>query len=366
MTLTVRKPKRIITFLGAGASAAIGYPTTKPFLQKLGFYVSDEERKYLNSLRNLYWVVEDIEHVVEILNSLLELEGISERSKLSDMFYKYPRIINFREEKKYGFSPALNERVQWKSLINLTQRLRNRIEAFTFEQYGADVNRYPKIKRVFREFFSILKGHKRDKQSFEVFTTNYDNVIEDYCSQSGHTCILSVLNRELSPVAKTVSEEKCILTKLHGSLNWLIDKQTNEVQVVETQSRIRKGSPRWNRNEYILFGTKARLGISGIYDDLFKRLEDFLLKAEVCIVIGFSFRDDHINEKFTQALQQNKSLKIIIVSPSPVGSAQNLIPNRRQLKEFRSKRRIIPIKGSFGTRKVIHMTNEALIEIYSD
>lgn len=172
---------------------------------------------------------------------------------------------------------------------------------------------------------------------------------------------MSVLNRELSPIAKRVSQEKYVLTKLHGSLNWLIDKQTGEVQVINTQSRVRKGSARWDRNEYVLFGTKARLPF---YDEFFKRLEEFLLEAEVCVVVGFSFRDDHIKKRFIQALEENKFLKIIIISRSPItGSAQNLVPNRRKLKMLRSKHRIIPIRGSFGTKKVTSMTNEALIEI---
>lgn len=173
MTLKVRKLKRIITFLGAGASAAFGYPTTKPFLEKLGPNVVGEERKYLNSLRNLYWIVEDIEHVVEILDSLLYLESVSKKSRLSSVFYEYPRIIDFRKRKK-GRSPVFEEKVQWKTLIDLTQRLRDRIEEFMFEQYESDVTRYPKIRWVYREFFSMLRGHKKGKQTFEVFTTNYD------------------------------------------------------------------------------------------------------------------------------------------------------------------------------------------------
>jgi len=364
MTFKVRKSKKIVTFLGAGASAAFGYPTTKPFLEKLALNVFGEERKYLNTLRNLYWVW-DIEQVVEILDLLSEMESISKRSRLSSVFYKYPRIVDFgKTDEKHAFTPVFEGKVQWRHLIELTERLRDGIEDFTFEQYESDVSRYPKIRRVYEPFFSMVQEHKEDKQTFEVFTTNYDNVIENYCSQSGHTCKLSVLNHELRPIAKKVSKEKYILTKLHGSLNWLIDKQTSDIQVTETQSRVRKGSGRWARNEYVLFGTKARLGELGIYDKLFERLEKFLLEADVCIVVGFSFRDDHVKEKINQALQENKTLKILIVSRSPIaGSANNLVPKRRQLKKFRSQHRIVPLRCSFGTKRAISMTNRTLLEL---
>lgn len=358
MSLRVRKPKKIITFLGAGASAPFRYPTTKSFLERLGENIAGDEKAYFNSFRSLSRV-KDIEQVVEILDSLLEAEDFTRKSGLSSFFEEYPRYMNFKKEKiEKFFFPRLEKVIPWKRLIILTRKLRDVIEEFTFRQYESKVAQYRRVKQEYDRLFSVLRTHKKNKQTFETFTTNYDNVIEDYCSRAGTSCFLSVLDREVNPTRKRI--EKHILTKLHGSLNWLIDKETGEIEVTNTQVRVGKGSSRWDGNEYVLFGRKVRLGIAGIYDKLFDRLAKSLLETEVCVVIGFSFRDEHVSIIFKRALLENKSLRVLIVSHSPKGTAKILIPKKRQLERFIKDRRIIPLRCSFGTKRAINEINEAL------
>jgi NAD-dependent SIR2 family protein deacetylase len=363
MNFNVRKRRKIVTFLGAGASAPFGYPTTDSFLSELESHTANEERKYLNSIRSLYWVVEDVEHVVEILDSILELASLSKNSRLSDFLYRYPPLLNFAKRKtdEFRFAPSLEGEVRWNQLIGLTERLRDTVEEVTFQQYESKVAQYPRIEREYGRYFSMLREHMQDNR-YEVFTTNYDNVIEDYCCRSGSSCMLSVLAHEANPKVKDV-EKWFILTKLHGSLNWLIDKATREIEFANTQTRVRKDSTRWDRNEYVLFGTKARLGEARIYDKLFDRLKEFLFETEVCIAIGFSFRDKHINEIFNRFLLENKSLRLLIVSRSPSKAAENLIPERRRLKNLLKEKRIIRIRCSFGTMKAINAIKESLLSL---
>jgi len=86
----------------------------------------------------------------------------------------------------------------------------------------------------------------------------------------------------MNPEFVKVSNEKIRLTRLHGSLNWLIDKEKGDVRIASVQARVRKDSTRWERNEYVLFGTKAHLGTAGIYDTLFDLFEATLYEAEIC------------------------------------------------------------------------------------
>ena len=100
MSFKVRKPKRIVTFLGAGASAPFGYPTTKSFLEKLCQYTTGEEKNLLNDIRNLHLIVKDVEHVVEILDSILDVENISKKGRLRSFFHEYPLFLDFAINKK--------------------------------------------------------------------------------------------------------------------------------------------------------------------------------------------------------------------------------------------------------------------------
>jgi len=355
MSLEARKPKRIIIFLGAGASAPFDYPTTKSFLERLGRTISGREKEYLNSIRNLEWV-KDVEQVVEILDSLLDLEGYTEEIGLTSFFKEYPRFLQFARMKPH--SPAVSGTVVWDDLIPLFERMRDTVEEFTFEQYESKVAQYARIEREYGRLFSVLRAYKKNRQTFDIFTTNYDNVIEDYCTRVGASCKLSVLNK--NKILGGKQAEEYILTKLHGSLDWLIDKESGEITVTNTQVRVRKGSERWDKNEYVLFGRKVRLGKAGIYDELFERLKSLLLETDVCVVIGFSFRDKHVSEKFEYALRENKSLRLLMVSRSPKSSAKTLIPKRSRLDKLMKERRIVPLRCLFGKSKAIKKINDAL------
>jgi hypothetical protein len=360
MQVKVGKPRKIVTFLGAGASAPFKYPTTKSFLEGLEGFLTGEEKKYLNSIRSLYWVVEDVEHVVEILDSILELESASQRTRLSTFLFWYPVFLDFvkKDDKRFYFSPSLEEKVGWSQLVKLSEGLRDQVEEFTFQQYESKVVQFPRIKREYARFFSMLKNYLQENE-FEVFTTNYDNVIEDFSCKSGISCMLSVLDHEVNPRVEN-HEYNLLLTKLHGSLNWLIDKETGNIEISNSQARVRKGSPRWDRNEYVLFGTKARLGEAKIYQPLLDQLTQSLLKAKFCVVIGFSFRDKHITEIFNNALLQNSQLRLLIVSRSPKEAAKNLIPQSGQLKNLMKQKRIITLRCSFGTSRAINQMSVTL------
>lgn len=366
MQVKVGKPKKIIIFLGAGASAPFKYPTTKSFLEGLEGFLTGEEKKYLNSIRSLHWVVEDVEHVVEILDSILELESASQRTLLSTFLFWYPMFLDFakKDDKRFYFSPSLDEKIGWSQLVELSEGLRNKVEEFTFQQYESKVAQFPRIKHEYARFFLMLKNHVQ-KNEFEVFTTNYDNAIEDFSCKSGISCVLSVLDHEVNPRVEN-HEYNLLLTKLHGSLNWLIDKETGKIHISDAQTQVRKGSPRWDRNEYVLFGTKTRLGEARIYDQLFDRLTRSLLKAEFCLIVGFSFRDKHITKIFNDALLQNSLLRLLILSRSPKEAAKNLIPQSGQLKNLVKQKRINTLRCSFGTIRTINQISVTLSSLQEE
>lgn len=365
--VAIQKTTNITAFLGAGASAPFGFPTTKTFLEKFRVELgpSDKQWAYFNSLRNLYWV-EDIENVVGILDSILKMENDSDSSSLGDFFHRYPRSVEFgKRTDRTVYTPVLEGQKQWNELVELSSTLRDSIEGFVFKQYesNADERARSVIKNVMGGFFSVLKKHSSGKHAFEVFTTNYDNVVEDYCSEAGYTCSLSEVNHELEPKVGKLSEEKIVLIKLHGALNWLVNKQTKEIRVIEAQIRVPRDSKSWDTNEYVLFGTKTRLNEAGVYDRLFKRLEKCLNSTNICVVVGFRFRDKDINDVFRRALESNKTLRILVVSNSATSSLRSLITNRREFDSLKKDRRIFPLKCRFGTNRTIPKIDNALSSI---
>lgn len=359
MSYPVRFPKKIVTFLGAGASTPFGYPTTKTFLEKLSTTTSGEEKALLNSIRSLHWTVEDVEHVVEILDLILELNAVSEKGRLAAFIRRNPLSVTFEEGKELKrYSPQLVGEFQWERLVRIVEKLRENVVQLTFKEYESKVGQYQEIKKVYSAFFRLLQEYSNGGMECEVFTTNYDNVIEDYSRSSSTSCTLSVHNQVVCNGDKQFG--KIALNKLHGSLDWMIDKETKKVAVSTTQALVIEGSTRWDRNEFVIFGTKPRLEEAEIYQKLMLSFSESLGKAEVCIVIGFSFRDQHINEIFTKALERNHSLRLLIVSRSPKEAAKNLIQNSKQLSKLLKDKRLVPIRCSFGTAKALNQIGKEL------
>lgn len=159
---------------------------------------SGEEKQLLNSIRNLPLTVYDVEHVVEILDLILELNTISEKGRLAGFIRWNPLLVNFEEGKQKRYSPQLIGQFKWFYLVSIARKLRENVVQLTFKQYESKVIQYQEITRVFSGFFRLLRNYtenNKEHKIIEVFTTNYDNVIEDYSKNSSTGCILSVLNQ---------------------------------------------------------------------------------------------------------------------------------------------------------------------------
>ena len=96
-----QKPKvaPVTFFLGAGASRAFGYPTTKEFLAVLRGHLGGQESELLSALTEVP-EISDIEHVLEILDQVTELEN---------PFLKYleKRQIQLPAKPTYHMGPLL-------------------------------------------------------------------------------------------------------------------------------------------------------------------------------------------------------------------------------------------------------------------
>ena len=347
----------VVILLGAGASANFGCPTTAVFLEYFSKILTEEENKFLWSLRTLF-NVKDIEHIVEILDTLQEIEDLSTASSLHGFFLNYGLTVSF--VKSHNWPPTLEGQFEWKRIIKLAKVLEKSIIAFTFSQYQRKPEFFDQIKNYYGRFFSLLRPLNAKKLDFEIFTTNYDYVMEDFCSQSGHFLTYAVLNRTLQPRPASADIENYFLTKLHGSLNWVFNKQTQKIEVIDVQFPVPPDSALYENNEFVLFGRKPNTEEKSEYADMFDRFREKLAQANICIVVGFAFRHPEINRIINESLETNSSLQLFIVSRKPTTAIRNLISRSAKMEKFLRGRRIIPVKGSFGTGKALELLEAKL------
>ena len=174
-----------------------------------------------------------------------------------------------------------------------------------------------------KKFFAWLSLQNRDF-SKEVFTTNYDLIIEKSLEASQIPYFDGFVG-SYEPffwqesidkfVAKNDLTQNWIrLWKIHGSLSWFWkqDSKTNSQRII----RIGKVENIKNEeNEIVIYPSKEKYDLSKKQPFIayFDRLKNYLLSGELLFVfLGYSFSDQHINEIIFNCLRQNNRLTALV------------------------------------------------------
>ena len=340
--LEVKHPINVSLFLGAGASAPFDYAPTRPFVKKLRSKLNDDQKGFVDSLLSIDHV-KDVEHVIDILNSILELDTKLTKYPMKQVLQKYPLSFDFKSAPKTLMK-----------VVALTADLKDTIEAKLFDEYEPNPPMIEKIVEVYDPFFDLIESHMQTPQAPEVFTTNFDTVIEDYLSRTRrYDLVDGFRNSEWHPeeFQKKDNLKLLRLYKLHGSVDWA-QKHDGRIMKVPIVKRI-ENSRIWKKNIVIYPASKEEPReepFDTLYTMFRKRIRS---KAETCVAIGFSFRDDYINRIIADWLTEVKTAKLVIVSKSAGKSMGNLLQREKRLKIAEKEKRIIPVRGKFGDRKTI-------------
>lgn len=111
------------------------------------------------------------------------------------------------------------------------------------------------------------------------------------------------------------------LLKLHGSIDWALSNgRTDEVKPLPYQIIQQVDPDSTDQNGFrpaVLFGGKNKLTAKGPFLSLLRSFEMQLEKSEALTVIGYSFRDDHVNEFISNWYNGDPSRRIRIINPNP-------------------------------------------------
>lgn len=174
-----------------------------------------------------------------------------------------------------------------------------------------------------KKFFAWLSLLNRD-YSKEVFTTNYDLIIEKSLEASQIPYFDGFVG-SYEPffwqesidqfVSKNDLTQNWIrLWKIHGSLSWFWkeDPKTNVQKII----RIGKiDNIKDEDNELVIYPSKEKYDSSKKQPFIayFDRLKNYLLSGELLFVFtGYSFSDQHINEIIFNCLRQNNRLTALV------------------------------------------------------
>lgn len=184
------------------------------------------------------------------------------------------------------------------------------------------VRNHPNVgidKQRLLDFINLFVGKENGEKGY-FFTLNQDLFIERFSSDTVKMSfpnfekaegIFNVRSNELKnecyyyEVPRNVDKgenifENFFYIKLHGSQNWL-DSQNERKMIIGK-----------NKREQL-----SKEPLLDLYLELFEKV--LCQNDRYLLIIGYGFRDEHINKIIAKAVKENR-LKIYIISPEPVTS----------------------------------------------
>jgi NAD-dependent SIR2 family protein deacetylase len=169
-----------------------------------------------------------------------------------------------------------------------------------------------------RHLKPIISLAETQKQ-LTVATLNYDNGIELLATSGGFPCATGI--EEWSKSGSFVpSDGGIFLLKLHGSIDWALVRNQRSRERPMPHSIIQQ-APLTRVREAgfrpaVIFGQRNKLTVEAPFLDLLRAFQKELSQSDTLTVVGYSFRDTHVNEYITQWLNQSEQHKLRIVNLS--------------------------------------------------
>jgi hypothetical protein len=150
-----------------------------------------------------------------------------------------------------------------------------------------------------------------------IATLNYDVAIELTCKDTG-VAVDTGIEHWIESGRWRWSDRGVRLLKLHGSIDWYWEWNRGENDELPLRVVAKSSEPESDEGEPVLaFGSRNKLKPEGPFLSLLSEFEDKLADSDHLIVVGYSFRDDHINEVIVRWTREDKERRISLIDPSP-------------------------------------------------
>lgn len=319
---------RIALFLGAGASAPYGMPTTGELLARIrGVGAGFPRRDLLDPDR-----FPDIEHVLSALNHLFSFAE-SPAGRLyaesggggcrddggGDASESIIAAGGIDGRDAYEISASA-----FKAHVSASRKAMALIERMMARDYSWD----PSNDRLAAQVLGPLFDLARSKEGHvTVFTTNYDAAVESYCGNPDQQ-VECIDGFSLDWAAHTRAwtgrygpgsrdrRTRVYLYKLHGSIDWIRDEADGRDGTAEEPDTGAPDARAHARRVYIRpsLDTKCEATRKEPYATILQRFGQALSSFDACIVIGYSFRDPHVSEELAKFAGRGKAL--VVLSPT--------------------------------------------------
>jgi hypothetical protein len=347
--------REVLFFFGAGASAPFGIPTMKQFVTDFEMLLDEEATKD-------EWIT--YTSIKEKLEKRLKREA-----DLEAVFSVIDGLLNYNQE-RLGFLSlysATDFNVPNEVDRKICTLLRERFQNFVREKCTIAEESFGKIAKVYHDFFNRFAlefgGETRygpkylHDPTWTIFTTNYDLCLEYYWREVTRIGIDTGFGFNKERNVTLLTPHKLLedgiglqLFKLHGSVDWLVEKGTNDVIEVDV-AKGRSHLGRKYEGEMMIYPVAEKELYADPYISMLLRLNRELERKSIWVVIGYSFNDPIIRELF---LRRSKSDKHLILVHS---DAEKVWNDRLSTITFKVSR----LEKKFGLEDTFREVNHQII-----
>lgn len=191
----------------------------------------------------------------------------------------------------------------------------------------------------------------------QIFTTNYDRCIDRFLRNYGYTDGFEAkagYGIVFEGTWAATNERPFTLCKLHGSVNWF------EVGGRVTQHDFAPGQSFTGEQvtgRMMVYPASEKYALTTPYAECLFFLRQSLIYEKVyepVVVVGYSFRDEPINNAFADAIKLNPNLKILSLSRRASAHQYDLEEPLRST--------VVPVDAEFGTDYAIEAVSRAYRE----
>jgi hypothetical protein len=246
------------------------------------------------------------------------------KTEIGEDKYNVETLLSNLEQKRQIIAKGTLNGLNQKDFLELTIKIKDQIRENM--SVHLEIEKNPEnLEHLIHTDFAEWIGRADRKFPIEIFTTNYDYLFE-LGLETKNVPYYDGFTGSYTPFYNSESvEDLCFLPrqtklwKIHGSLGWHFNKVLNKV--------FRKDS---SDEDILIYPSTLKYSDSKKqpYMSLLDRLSSFLKQEDaVLITCGYSFSDEHINERILTALNSEKAAHVFALFYD--------IVEKEKLKEYR-------------------------------
>jgi hypothetical protein len=219
--------------------------------------------------------------------------------------YNVESLLSNLEQKKQIIGNGTLNGIEVKDFDELIKEVKNQIRKIV------SIHENIEVENVIHVDFAEWIGKADRKYPIEIFTTNYDYLFElglehkNIPYYDGFTGSFRPFFNSDSVDDLSFLPTQTKLWKIHGSLGWHYDEETKKVWRKDSDS-----------DDILIYPSTLKYNDSKKqpYTALGDRLSLFLKQPDTILIIcGYSFGDEHINERILTTLKSNTSAHVYVL-----------------------------------------------------